>query len=223
MVSGYRGVVARARVYRDRLRVGLPCRTPVRSNACSSRARRTPVRPGRPPPASRPGRSANKNFLSATKKFLPPQKIFQAPGKNKKLHPTVRCRHARQNPNPRPHLMENRQQQTNLRPCRSHDPRLHRGTIRQRSAIRPPTNRRDQGVRMSKARDPDLDLMSKLRARVRIWRSAERAANDERAAVNALIAEAKETGHSYAQIKEATEFGTATIQMILAKAGYLKD
>ena len=76
---------------------------------------------------------------------------------------------------------------------------------------------------MSKARDPDLELMSRLRARVRIWRSAERAANDERAAVNALIAEAKETGHSYAQIKEATEFGTATIQMILAKAGYLKD
>jgi hypothetical protein len=38
MVSGYRGMVARARVYRDGLRVGLPypLRTTVRSNACST-------------------------------------------------------------------------------------------------------------------------------------------------------------------------------------------
>jgi hypothetical protein len=56
---------------------------------------------------------------------------------------------------------------------------------------------------------------------MRVWRAAVESANNERAAVNALIIEAKESGHSYAQIREATGFGTATIQMILAKAGLL--
>lgn len=73
---------------------------------------------------------------------------------------------------------------------------------------------------MSKAREPDAELMARTRAQLRSWRAAAEAANDERAKLNALILELKSTGHSYSQIREVTEFGTATIQMILAKAGF---
>lgn len=73
---------------------------------------------------------------------------------------------------------------------------------------------------MSIARDKDVKLMARLRAKSRSWRASVEAANDERAGLNALIVEAKEQGHSYKQIREETGFGTATIQMILAKAGY---
>lgn len=73
---------------------------------------------------------------------------------------------------------------------------------------------------MSKAREPDAQLVSRTRAQMRSWRAAVEAANDERAALNALIIELKKSGHSYSQIREVTDFGTATIQMILAKAGY---
>lgn len=73
---------------------------------------------------------------------------------------------------------------------------------------------------MSKAPELDAELISRTRAQLRSWRAAVEAANNERAALNALIIELKQTGHSYSQIREVTEFGTATIQMILAKAGY---
>lgn len=74
---------------------------------------------------------------------------------------------------------------------------------------------------MTKAREPDAELISKTRAQLRLWRAAVENANDERAKLNGLIIELKNSGHSYAQIREVTEFGTATIQMILAKAGLL--
>jgi len=73
---------------------------------------------------------------------------------------------------------------------------------------------------MSKAPEPDAALISQTRAQMRSWRAAVETANDERAKLNALILELKQTGHSYSQIREVTDFGTATIQMILAKAGY---
>ena len=73
---------------------------------------------------------------------------------------------------------------------------------------------------MSKAPEPDDVLISQTRAQLRSWRAAVEAANDERAKLNACILELKKTGHSYSQIRDVTEFGTATIQMILAKAGY---
>ena len=76
---------------------------------------------------------------------------------------------------------------------------------------------------MSKPRDPDPDLMSRIRGRMRTWRAAVEAVNDERAQLNALVIEAKQTGHSYAQIREATGWGIATIQLLLAKAGYKED
>lgn len=74
---------------------------------------------------------------------------------------------------------------------------------------------------MSKAREPDAQLIAQTRAQLRSWRAAVEAANDERVKLNALIIELKQSGHSYSQIREVTEFGTATIQMILAKAGLL--
>lgn len=74
---------------------------------------------------------------------------------------------------------------------------------------------------MSKAREPDAELMAQTRAQLRQWRAATESANNERAKLNALIIELKNTGHSYSQIRDVTEFGTATIQMILAKAGLL--
>ena len=74
---------------------------------------------------------------------------------------------------------------------------------------------------MSKAREPDAELMSMTRAQVGTWRAAVESGNDERAKLDNLIIKLKETGHSYAQIREVTGFGTATIQMILAKAGVL--
>lgn len=73
---------------------------------------------------------------------------------------------------------------------------------------------------MSKAREPDMEMISQARAQLRSWRAAVEAANDERARLNKLILELKEAGHSYAQIRDVTGFGTATIQMILAKAGF---
>ena len=76
---------------------------------------------------------------------------------------------------------------------------------------------------MSRAPEPDAALVSQTRAQVRSWRAAVEAANDERAKLNALILELKRTGHSYSQIRDVTEFSTATIQMILAKAGYSEE
>jgi hypothetical protein len=67
----------------------------------------------------------------------------------------------------------------------------------------------------------DPDMMSRLRAQARLWRSAAEAANDERAKVNDMIIKAKDAGHSFSQIREATGLGTGTIQMVLAKAGRL--
>jgi len=74
---------------------------------------------------------------------------------------------------------------------------------------------------MSKAREPDAELIAQTRAQLRQWRASVENANDDRARLNQLIIKLKETGHSYAQIREVTEFGTATIQLILAKAGML--
>lgn len=73
---------------------------------------------------------------------------------------------------------------------------------------------------MSKAREPDAQLIAQTRAQMQSWRAAVEASNDERARLNGLILKLKETGHSYAQIRDVTGFGTATIQMILAKAGF---
>lgn len=74
---------------------------------------------------------------------------------------------------------------------------------------------------MSKAREPDAALVAQTRAQMRSWRAAVEAGNDERAKLNDLIIKLKDSGHSYAQIRDVTGFGTATIQMILAKAGKL--
>lgn len=75
------------------------------------------------------------------------------------------------------------------------------------------------------SRTPELDatLVSQTRAQMRSWRAAVETANDERAKLNDLILEMKQTGHSYSQIREVTGFGVATIQMILAKAGFKED
>lgn len=67
----------------------------------------------------------------------------------------------------------------------------------------------------------DPDLMSRLRGQARLWRAAAEAMNDERAALNQLVIECKDAGHSFSQIREATGLGTGTIQMVLAKAGRL--
>lgn len=74
---------------------------------------------------------------------------------------------------------------------------------------------------LSKARRPDAELIAATRAQLRAWRAATENANDERAKLNALIIQLKQTDHSYAQIRDVTGFGVATIQMILAKAGLL--
>lgn len=78
-----------------------------------------------------------------------------------------------------------------------------------------------RSVLMSMGREPDPDMMSRLRGQAGLWRSAVEAANDERARLNDLVVEAKDMGHSFAQIREVTGFGIQTIQMILAKAGRL--
>lgn len=67
----------------------------------------------------------------------------------------------------------------------------------------------------------DPDVMSRLRGQARLWRAAAEAMNDERAKLNGMILDAKDAGHSFSQIREATGLGTGTIQMVLAKAGRL--
>lgn len=63
------------------------------------------------------------------------------------------------------------------------------------------------------------ELIAQLRGQTRLWRAAVEAANDERTKVNDLMVEAKKAGYSYDNIREATGFGTGTIQMVMAKAG----
>ena len=73
---------------------------------------------------------------------------------------------------------------------------------------------------MTKTPELDAEMISRTRAQMRAWRAAVEAANNERAKLNQMIVDLKKSGHSYSQIREVTDFGTATIQMILAKAGY---
>jgi len=68
-------------------------------------------------------------------------------------------------------------------------------------------------------RPPNAETMAELRALARQWRAAVEAANDVRAELDAKVIQAKDAGHSFAQIREATGLGTGTVQMILAKAG----
>lgn len=66
-------------------------------------------------------------------------------------------------------------------------------------------------------REPNAQTMAELRALAREWRAATEAANDARARMHLAIVKAREAGHSFAQLREATGLGTGTIQMVLAK------
>jgi len=69
-------------------------------------------------------------------------------------------------------------------------------------------------------RPPDAATIARLRQRASAWRGAVRAANDLRAELNAAVIDARNSGHSFAQIREATGLGTMTIQQILHKANW---
>lgn len=76
-----------------------------------------------------------------------------------------------------------------------------------------------EGYDPHKYREPNPQAMSQMRARAQAWRAAVEAANDMRAELDRAVIQAKDAGHSFAQIREATGLGTRTIQMVLLKAG----
>ena len=68
-------------------------------------------------------------------------------------------------------------------------------------------------------RAPNVETMARMRGQVALFRSAQRAANDERAKLNEIMVYALKTGHSYRQISEVTGFSVAAIQGVAEKAG----
>jgi hypothetical protein len=70
-------------------------------------------------------------------------------------------------------------------------------------------------------RDPNPQTIAELRKLADAWRWAEEEASRRREKLDACIVKAKDTGHSFSQIRKATGLGTGSIQMILAKAGRL--
>jgi hypothetical protein len=71
----------------------------------------------------------------------------------------------------------------------------------------------------SRYREPNPELMAQARGQAALFRSAQKAANDEKARLNGLIIELYEAGHSYRQIREATGMSIQYIQLLVAKAG----
>ena len=67
----------------------------------------------------------------------------------------------------------------------------------------------------------DSELLSDLRTLATQWRAAQTAANDFRTQMHQAVVAAKDAGHSFSQLREATGLGTGTLQMVLAKAGKL--
>lgn len=66
-------------------------------------------------------------------------------------------------------------------------------------------------------REPNPETIANIRRLARRWRAAVEVANDIRAELDDAVRDAKASGHSFPQLREATGFGTSTIQMILAK------
>ena len=66
-------------------------------------------------------------------------------------------------------------------------------------------------------REPNPKTIARIRGLATRWRKALEIASDIRAELDEEIREAKAAGHSFPQLREATGFGTSTIQMILAK------
>ena len=117
---------------------------------------------------------------------------------------------------------------------------LHRPTRNVRTGVHPTGESDHPGVRLTAIvcgvdpvddpefnihtyREPNPVTIAEIRALAAQWRAAVEAANDIRAELNAAIIRAKNSGHSYSQLREATKMGTQTIQMILAKAAYEEE
>lgn len=72
-------------------------------------------------------------------------------------------------------------------------------------------------------RDDSTDILADVRHQAQVWRSAYEATNDLSAELNHLILLAKQAGHSFSQLKEASGLGTGSLQLRLAKMGYRED
>ena len=68
-------------------------------------------------------------------------------------------------------------------------------------------------------RDPNPETIAQIKALAMEWRAAVEEANNRRAELHYAVLQAKDAGHSFSQLREATGLGTGTIQMILAKNG----
>ena len=68
-------------------------------------------------------------------------------------------------------------------------------------------------------REPNPAVLAEGRKLADAWRRADGLAASRRAKLNAWVVMAKDTGHSFSQIRKTSGVGTGSIQMILAKAG----
>jgi hypothetical protein len=73
------------------------------------------------------------------------------------------------------------------------------------------------GFNRNRYREPNPEMMARARGQGALYRSAQQAANDERAKLNEIVIELFRAGHSYRQISEATGLNIQPIQMVVAK------
>lgn len=64
-----------------------------------------------------------------------------------------------------------------------------------------------------------LKLREELHRQTQVWKNAKEVLEEQREILDGLILAAREAGIPFAEIREITGFGTATIQMTIAKAG----
>jgi hypothetical protein len=70
-------------------------------------------------------------------------------------------------------------------------------------------------------REPNPETISSLEIMTARWRHTDAEAKRLRKVLNEAIIKAKDTGHSYGQIRDATGLSIYSIQIILRKAGRL--
>lgn len=78
-----------------------------------------------------------------------------------------------------------------------------------------PADRADFNI--NNYRDPNPSTMAEIKMLALEWRAAVEEANNRRAELHHAVLKAKDAGHSFSQLREATGLGTGTIQMIIEK------